>query len=167
MTRMIRSLSLAFVLGFTCGGAEWASAEEAQAPAPVVTRCQGGAREEAPKKHEVYASSAGCLRTFRQLGTYDDAVSALNAARGFRREHKLVWITTGEVAWSGLCLHPHMREQLKVTSCTVYSRSCSRSGWQREATSDKYDDAERYAQQIQPEVRVVDVVYHFADKTQK
>lgn len=165
MTRTIRSLSLAFVLGFTCGGAERASAEEA--PAPVVTRCQGAARVEAPKKHAIYASGAECVRTLRQLGTYDDAASALDAALKFRREHKLVWITTGEVPSSGMCLHPSMRDTLNVTSCTVYSRSCSRSGWQRAATSDKYDDAERYARQIQPEVRVVDVVYHFADKTQK
>jgi len=164
MTRTTLNASLMTVtLLFGSLSTTMRAAEPESAP-PARVPCRTVGTPVAKEAFTVYVSSAGCLRTFRESGKFDSAREALDAAQELRKSNKLVWVTTGNPADAGRSLHPSLRVAPKVTGCSVYGLSCSRSGWQVRAKADTAADAEKRAEELKKDERLVEIVYHLVSR---
>jgi len=164
MTRTTLNVSLTSVtlligsLSATMRAAEPESAPLARVP------CRTVGTPVVKETFTIYVSSAGCLRTFRKSGTFDNVPAALWAAQQLRKSNKLVWVTTGNPADGGQSLHPSLRVTPKVTGCSVYGRGCSRSEWQVSVKTDTVADAEKQVEELKKDLSQVEVVYHLASR---
>jgi hypothetical protein len=105
--------------------------------------------------YTVYA--AGCSRSFRKVGSYDN----LNQARRVAQEHRQgqrAWIATGNErgAWY---LTSQVGESLKLEGCSVYTRSC-RAGMKLHSKAGTLQQATTLAEQLRKDGIDVEIVYH-------
>ena len=111
-------------------------------------------------KYAVY-TCLSCSRTLRQVEKFDNLQSAIDKAAELRKTHNFVWVATGDLKLLPFELLPHFRDSRKTQS-SVYTKTCSRSGWTLHTTASTATEAESLAESLKGKVRQVEVVYHLA-----
>jgi len=101
--------------------------------------------------------TAGCSRSFRKVGSYDDLGQARRVAQEYRQSQQ-AWIATGNEAGAWFLL-PQVREQLKLESCSVYVTRC-RLGMQLHSKTGTLKQATALAEQLKQNGIDVEIVYH-------
>ena len=105
--------------------------------------------------YNVYA--AGCSRSFRKVGSYENLNQAYRVAREHRQGER-AWIATGNEAGARF-LMSQSPERLKVEGCSVYTKGC-RSGMQLHSKAGTLEEATKLAEQFKNGRTVVEIVYH-------
>jgi hypothetical protein len=117
------------------------------------TRSDEKATDPAKPAFKVYGGQ--CTRSWRLLGTYDNAHNACKAARKFRTEDKMrAEVTTGNGVGSILGGTP--------TSYSVYQRGIRCGNWLLHSTVDSRQKAEEIMKGFNKDLQPTELVYHFA-----
>lgn len=137
----------------------------AATPTAPVIRCRAVPAQGSPASSTfaVYASDG--TRTSRSLKlaqTFTDPKQAVAKSLELRKTCSQPCV----VEWKGgqeaaEYFHPTMRTP-KVENCSVYTMTCSRTGWLETKTNLTRKDAETWAETNRPKYLRVEVVYHVA-----
>jgi hypothetical protein len=107
--------------------------------------------EEKPTKEQFAVYAGNCSRSIKLVSTYDTAEKACWAAQDLHHTHKIVRITTGNIA--GLLVSP------KAQSCSVYGNPCK--FWYLAATTRGSWEADVLAEAIRKKGESAEIIYHF------
>lgn len=126
----------------------------------MVSSCPAQDETKDQPKPTTYTLWAGnCNRSFKIVGTFDNAATACHAAEAFRKSHRFVGLVTGDDVRRGYVLSM-VTETTQPKSCSVARKSRRCGNWFVDQQPTNFKTAKAMVEELRKTGQAAEVIYH-------